>query len=128
MAQQIQNMLDSSSQPNFQESCSSFPVAPIQNEQPSVLDLSMELLRKSEQQTQYLIDSQFYHNFQNQLPYSPFQEELISKSIEDMIQIQNFVTRFISRLDSIMSKLINENEENLSCQPLTNPYIRNSID
>ena len=61
--QRFQNMLDSSSQPNFQESCSSFPVAPIQNEQPSVLDLSMELLRESEQQTQYLIDSQCHNNF-----------------------------------------------------------------
>ena len=29
----------------------------------------------------------------------------------------------ISRLDSIMSDLINESEESLSCQPLTNPYI-----
>ena len=27
-----------------------------------------------------------------------------------------------------MSKLINENEKNLSCQPLTNPYVPNSID
>ena len=34
---------------NFQESYSSFPVSPIQNEQPSILDLSMEALRESEQ-------------------------------------------------------------------------------
>ena len=27
-----------------------------------------------------------------------------------------------------MSELINKNEESLSCQPLTNPYIPNSID
>ena len=27
-----------------------------------------------------------------------------------------------------MSKLINESEESLSCRPLTNPYIPNSID
>ena len=45
-----------------------------------------------------------------------------------MIQSQNFVTRPISRLDSIMSELINKNEESLSCQPLINPYISNSID
>ena len=32
IAQQIQNILDSSSQSNFQESCSSFSVAPIQSE------------------------------------------------------------------------------------------------
>ena len=48
--------------------------------------------------------------------------------MEDMIQAQNSVTRPISRLDSIMSELINENEESRFCQPLTNPYISNSID
>ena len=48
--------------------------------------------------------------------------------MEDMIQTQNFVTWPISRLDSIMSELINENEESLSCQPLTNPYIPDSTD
>ena len=48
--------------------------------------------------------------------------------MEDMIQTQNFVTRPISKLDSIMSELINENEKNLSYQYLTNPYIPNSID
>ena len=45
----MQNMLDSSSQPKFQESYSSFPVSSIQNEQPLILDLSMEPLRESEQ-------------------------------------------------------------------------------
>ena len=40
-----------------------------------------------------------------------------------MIQIQNSVTRPSSRLDSIMSDLINESEKSLSCQPLNNPYI-----
>jgi len=45
-----------------------------------------------------------------------------------MIQTQNSVNRPISRLDSIMSELINENEESLSCQPLTNSYIPKSID
>ena len=44
-----------------------------------------------------------------------------------MILTQNFVTRPISRLDSIMSELINENKKSLSCQPLTNPYIPDSI-
>ena len=34
--------------------------------------------------------------------------------MEDMIQIQNFVTRPISRLDLIMSNLMNESEESLS--------------
>jgi len=48
--------------------------------------------------------------------------------MEDMIQTQNSVTRPSSRLDSIMSDLINESEESLSCQPLTNPYILNSTD
>ena len=48
--------------------------------------------------------------------------------MKDMIQTQNSVIRPISRLDSIMSELINESEESLSCQPLTNPYIPNSTD
>ena len=73
------------------------------------------------------MDSRFHHNFQNQLSYSLFQEEPIAKSMEDMIQTQNSVTRPTSRLDSIMSELINENEKNLSCQSLNNP-IPNSID
>jgi len=74
------------------------------------------------------MDSQFHHNFQNQLPYPPFQEEPIAKNMKDIIQTQNSVTRPISRLDSIMSDLINESEESLSFQPLTNPYIPNSTD
>ena len=45
-----------------------------------------------------------------------------------MIQTQNFVTQPISGLDLIMSELINESEKSLSCQPLTNLYIPNSID
>ena len=48
--------------------------------------------------------------------------------MEDIIQTQNSITWLISRLDSIMSELINVNEESLSCQPLTNPYIPNSTD
>ena len=47
--------------------------------------------------------------------------------MEDMIQTQNSVTP-ISRLDSIMSDLINESEESLSCHLLTDPYISNSTD
>ena len=74
------------------------------------------------------MDSQFHHNFQNQLPYSSFQEEPIAKSMEDMIPNPNSATRPISRLDSLMSELINESEESLSCQPLTDPYISNSTD
>ena len=92
LCDKMQNMLDSSSQPHFQESYSSFPVSPIQNEQPSILDLSIEPLRESEQQSKNPMDSQFHHNFQNQLPHSPFQEEPITKSMEDMIQTQNSVT------------------------------------
>ena len=88
----------------------------------------MEPLRESEQQLQNPMDSQFHHNFQNQLPYLPFQEEPIAKSMEDMIQTQNSVTLSISRLDSLMSDLINESEESLSCQPLTDIYIPNSTD
>ena len=34
----------------------------------------------------------------------------------------------ISRLDFIMSDLINESERSLSCQPFTDPYILNSTD
>ena len=45
-----------------------------------------------------------------------------------MIPNPNSVTRPISRLDAVMSELISESEKNLSCQPLTNPYIPNSID
>ena len=89
--ERMQNILDSFSPPNFQESYSSFPVSSIQNEQNSILDLSIEPLRESEQQPQNLIDSQFYHNFQNQLPYLFFQEP-ITKSMEDMILNSNSVT------------------------------------
>jgi len=121
-------MLDSSSQPNFQESYSFFSVTQIQNEQSSILKMNMKLLREFEKQSQNMMDSRLHHNFQNQLSYSPSQEEPIAKSMEEMIQTQNSVTRPISRLDSIMSEMINENEENLFCQPLTNPYISNSID
>ena len=96
--QWFKNMLDSLSHPKFQEPYSSFPVSPIQNEEPSILDLSMEPLRESEQQPQNPMDSQFHHNFQNQFPYSPFQEESIAKSIKDIIQTQNSDTRLISRL------------------------------
>ena len=74
------------------------------------------------------MNSQFHYNFQNQLSYSSFQEEPITKSMKDMIQTQNSITRPISRLDSIMSNLINKSEKSLSCQPLTNPYIPNSTD
>ena len=83
----------------------------------------MEALCESEQQSQNLMDSQFHHTFQNQLSYSPFQKESIAKSIGYMIHNRNSVTRPISRLDSIMSKLINKSKKILSCQPLPNPYI-----
>ena len=43
--------------------------------------------------------------------------------MEDIIQTQNFVTRPISRLEALMTELINESEESLSCRPLTDPYI-----
>jgi len=45
-----------------------------------------------------------------------------------MIQTQNSITRSISMLDSILTKLINKSKRILSCQPLTNPHISNSID
>jgi len=45
-----------------------------------------------------------------------------------MILNLSSVTRPISRLDSLMSELINESEKNISCQPLTDPYIPNSTD
>ena len=45
-----------------------------------------------------------------------------------MILNPNIITWPISRLDSLMSKLINKNEKNLSCQSLTDPYILNSTD
>ena len=63
--QQFQNMLDTSSQPNFQESYSSFSVALIQNEQPSILKMNTELFRESEQLSQNMMDSRLHHNFQN---------------------------------------------------------------
>ena len=87
-------------------------------------------MREAEQQSQNMMDSRFYHNFQNQISYSPFQEELIVQSIGDMIQTRNSVIRPISRLDSIMTELVNNyrNEETLSYQLLTNPNISNSID
>jgi len=48
--------------------------------------------------------------------------------MEDMISTPNSITWPISRLDSLMSELINESEESLSCRPLTDPYIPNSTD
>jgi len=50
--------------------------------------------------------------------------------MEDMIPTLNSVTRPISRLDSIMSQLVNDyrKEKILSYQLLTNAYISNSID
>ena len=65
----------------------------MQNEQPSILNLSMEPLRESDQNP---MDSQIHHNFQNQLPYSFFHEP-ITKSI-DMIPNPNSVARPINRL------------------------------
>jgi len=44
-----------------------------------------------------------------------------------MIQTQNSVNQPISTLDSILSEMINRNERILPYQPLTNPYIYNSI-
>ena len=87
----------------------------------------MKLLRESEQQSQYLIDLWFHHKFKIQLLCSPFQEEPIAKSIEDMMRTQNFSTRPISRLDSIINELVNRSEKILSYQPLTNSDISNSI-
>ena len=82
---------------------------------------------ETEQQSQNLMDSRFHHNFQNQLSCSPFQEEPLAKSIRDMIQTQNSVTWPISRLDAILSELINMSERILFSQHLTNLYISNSI-
>ena len=47
--------------------------------------------------------------------------------MEDMIPKPNSVTRPISRLDSLISELINESEESVFCQPLTDPYIPNLL-
>ena len=95
-SQQFQNMLDSSSQPNFQELYSSFSVTLIQNEQPSILEMNMKHLHEFEQQSENMTDSQLHHNFQNQISYSPFHEEPIAKSMEDMISNPNSITRPIS--------------------------------
>jgi len=77
------------------------------------------------------MDSQFQQNLQNQLSYSPFQEEPtdLEKSMEDIIQIQNFVTQSIDRLEAQMSQLINtyRKEETLPYQYLTNPNISSLI-
>jgi len=77
--------------------------------------MSMKILREFEQQSQTMMNSRFHHSFQNQLPYSPFQEELIAQSIEYMIQTRNSITQPISRLDTIMSRLVNDykNEKTL---------------
>ena len=48
--------------------------------------------------------------------------------MKDMIPNPHSVTRPISRLDALMSELIYESEESLSCQPLTDPYIPKSTD
>ena len=64
------------------------------------------------------MDLRFHHNFRNQLPCSPFQEEPIAKSIGDMIQTKNSVTQPINRLDLILSELINRSEGILSYQSL----------
>ena len=96
------------------------------------LEKNIEILLESEQQIQYLMDSQFQQSFQNQPSYSPFQEEPndLEKSMKDMIQIQNFVTQSIKRLEAQMSKLVNtdRNEKTLSYQYLTNHNISNPID
>ena len=79
--QQFQNMLDSSFQPNFQELYPSFS-SPIQNEQPSVLELSMKLLRESKRYSQNMLDSPF---FQNQASHTSFLEHpTVKKSILKM--------------------------------------------
>ena len=121
---QSQNILDSPFSQN-QASRTSFSEHPTIKK--SVLEKSMEALRDSEQQSQNLMDSQFHHTFQNRLPYSHFQKEPIAQSIRDTIQTQKFVTRPISRLDSIMCELIIRSEKILSFQSLTNPYITQSI-
>ena len=64
-AKQFQNMWDSSPQPNFEESYASFPVTPFQTTQPPILEMNMEPLRESEQQSQNQMDSRLNHNFQN---------------------------------------------------------------
>ena len=127
--QQFQNMLDSLFQRKFQESDSSFSVSQIQNEQSSVLELSIELLRESERQTQNLIDSQLHHNFQNQTPYSPFQKNPISQSMEDIIQTQHMVTQSIHAQESQLANTIAyTNEETQPYQSLTDFNIPCPID
>ena len=88
-----QNMLDSLF---FQNQASHTSFSEHLAAKKSILKMSIEALHESEQQSQNLMDSQFHHNFQNQLLYSYFQEEPIAKSMEDMIQTQNSVTRPIS--------------------------------
>ena len=98
-------LLDS---PFFQNSASHTSFPEYTTAKKSILEMIMEALHESEQQSQNFMDSRFHHNFQNQLSCSPSQEELIGKSIKDMILTQNSVTRPISRLDLIMSELINK--------------------
>ena len=78
------------------------------------------------------MDSQFQQNFQNQILYSPFQEEPtdLEKSMEDIIQPQNFVTQSIDRLEAEISQLVNfyKNENIFPYQYLTNPDISIPID
>ena len=50
--------------------------------------------------------------------------------MKDMIQIQNFVTQSIDRLNAQMRQLVNtyKNKKTLHYQSLTNPHISNPID
>ena len=120
----------------FQESN---PVPPLQNDQISLLELTEELLRESERQSQNLLDSQSSQIFQKQDSYTPFleqpfKESEVEKSIEILHetsqQFQKSLAQSIDRLETQLSQLVNihKNEETHSYQPLTNPYTSNSID
>ena len=89
----------------FQES---YSVPPLHNEQPSILEMSKELLRESKLQSQDMLDSQSSESFQNQDSYTPFLEHplekksYLEKSIEILqestLQFQKSSTQSINRL------------------------------
>ena len=79
MLESQQKKLNSPISQYFQDS---YSVSPIQNDQSSGLDMSIELLRESEPQSQNLLDSQSSQFFQNQDSYTPFLEQPFEEKTE----------------------------------------------
>ena len=94
-----------------------YSVSPLQNDQTSVLELTEELLRESERQSQNILDSHSSQIFQNQDSYAPFLEQPFEEKseLEKSIKIlhetsQQFKKSFaqsIDRLETQLSQLVN---------------------